>query len=161
MPVGRLDWGVYTPYGGAVDWGDSWPGKYELNHLKLRAIYIQPTISYKLTDNLSVGAGLVYNIGMVDLARSLPLVFTGRIFCNAKLTGTGTGIGYNVGAHYNFDNNVAISLSYRSKVVTKLKKGDAEFTVPDAVAASFPDTKFSAELPLPASLNLGLFGASK
>lgn len=148
--------GVYTPYGGAVDWGDSWPGKYELNHLKLRAIYIQPTISYKLTDNLSVGAGFVYNIGMVDLARSLPLFLTDGSSAHAKLTGTGTGIGYNVGAHYNFDNNVAISLSYRSKVVTKLKKGDAEFTVPDAVAASFPDTKFSAELPLPASLNLGL-----
>ncbi|MGE8243971.1 MAG: OmpP1/FadL family transporter, partial [Sphingobacterium sp.] len=147
--------GVYTPYGGAVDWGDSWPGKYELNHLKLRAIYIQPTISYKLTDNLSVGAGFVYNIGMVDLARSLPLFLPDGSSASAKLPGTGTGIGYNVGAHYNFDNNVAISLSYRSKVVTKLKKGDADFTVPDAVAASFPDTKFSAELPLPASLNLG------
>src|SRR5690606_23666360 len=42
--------GVYTPFGGSVDWGDQWPGRYELNHLQMRAIYIQPTLSFKLTE---------------------------------------------------------------------------------------------------------------
>jgi len=148
--------GVYTPFGGAVDWGDQWPGKYELNFLKMRAIYIQPTISFKINDNLGIGGGFIYNIGLVDLARSLPVSFADGSAGKAELSGTGKGTGFNVGAHYNFDNNVAISLSYRSKVVTRLKKGDAEFTVPDAVKANFPNTKFTAELPLPASLNLGI-----
>lgn len=148
--------GVYTPYGGGVDWGDEWPGRYELNHLSLRAIYIQPTLSFKLTENFSVGGGFVYNIGSVDLARSIPVFNSNGEAGAAKLKGTGTGTGYNVGVHYHLEDVIAISLSYRSKVVTQLKDGDAEFTVPSALASSFPKTTFDAELPLPSSFNVGL-----
>lgn len=148
--------GVYTPYGGGVDWGDQWPGRYELNHLSLRAIYIQPTLSFKLTDNFSFGGGFVYNIGSVDLARSIPVFNSNGDAGSAKLNGTGTGTGYNLGVYYHLEDVIAISLSYRSKVITKLKDGDAEFTVPSALAASFPKTTFDAELPLPSSFNVGI-----
>lgn len=148
--------GVYTPFGGGVDWGSDWPGKYELNHLSMRAIYIQPTLSFKLTDNFSLGGGFVYNIGMVDLSRSIPVFDGSGNAGHAELSGVGTGMGFNIGAHYHLENNVALSLSYRSKVVTKLKDGDAKFTVPAALAASFPTTTFDAELPLPASFNFGI-----
>lgn len=148
--------GVYTPFGGAVDWGKEWPGRFELNSLQLRAIYIQPTLSFKLTEQFSVGGGFVYNVGMVDLSRSLPVFFADGSTGQAELSGVGTGMGFNLGAHYHLDNEVAISLSYRSKVVTKLEGGDAEFHVPAALAGSFPNTTFDAELPLPASFNVGL-----
>lgn len=148
--------GVYTPFGGGVDWGQEWPGRYELNHLSMRAIYIQPTLSFKLTDNFSVGGGFVYNIGMVDLSRSIPVFDGSGQASRAELSGTGTGTGYNIGVHYNLEDKFALSLSYRSKVRTKLKDGDAKFTVPSALAASFPTTTFDAELPLPASFNVGI-----
>ncbi|MCY4778441.1 outer membrane protein transport protein [Sphingobacterium sp. UT-1RO-CII-1] len=148
--------GIYTPFGGSVNWGEEWPGKYELNHLQMRAIYIQPTISYKITENLGIGAGFVYNLGLVDLSRSLPVSGPDGKSGRAELSGTGTGTGFNVGAHYHVEDVFALSVSYRSKVNTKLKNGDAEFTVPDALASSFPNTTFNAELPLPASLNIGL-----
>lgn len=148
--------GVYTPFGGSVDWGTDWPGKYELNHLQMRAIYIQPTLSFKLTENFGIGGGFVYNVGLVDLSRSLPVSMTDGSSGQANLSGTGTGTGYNIGIHYHLENNVALSLSYRSKVITKLKDGDAEFSVPSSLAASFPNTTFNAELPLPASFNFGI-----
>jgi long-chain fatty acid transport protein len=148
--------GVYTPFGGAVDWGKEWPGRYELNSLQLRAIYIQPTVSFKLTEQFSLGGGFVYNIGLVDLSRSLPVFFADGSTGQAELSGVGTGMGFNVGVHYHLEDQIAISLSYRSKVVTKLKEGDAEFVVPASLAASFPNTTFDAELPLPASFNIGL-----
>ncbi|MFD1771901.1 OmpP1/FadL family transporter [Sphingobacterium suaedae] len=154
--------GVYTPFGGSVDWGDQWPGRYELNHLQMRAIYIQPTLSFKLTENFGIGGGFVYNVGLVDLSRSIPTAGADGQPGKAELSGVGTGMGFNVGVHYHLEDNVAISLSYRSKVVTKLKDGDAEFTVPPALAASFPNTTFDAELPLPSSFNIGLsFPASE
>ncbi|HLS95278.1 MAG TPA: outer membrane protein transport protein [Sphingobacterium sp.] len=148
--------GVYTPFGGSVDWGDQWPGRYELNHLQMRAIYIQPTLSFKLTENFGIGGGFVYNVGFVDLSRSIPAAGADGQPGRAELSGVGTGMGFNLGVHYHLEDNVAISLSYRSKVVTKLKDGDAEFTVPPALAASFPNTTFNAELPLPASFNFGI-----
>lgn len=148
--------GVYTPFGGAVDWGNEWPGRFELNHLSMRAIYIQPTLSFKLTENFGIGGGFVYNIGAVDLARSIPVFDQNGNAGRAELNGVGTGMGYNIGVHYNLEEDFSISLSYRSHVRTKLEDGDAEFTVPAALAASFPNTKFSAELPLPSSFNLGV-----
>lgn len=148
--------GVYTPFGGAVDWGIDWPGRFELNHLAMRAIYIQPTLSFKLTENFGIGGGFVYNLGSVDLSRSIPVFDQNGNAGRAELSGVGKGMGFNVGVHYNLEDDFAISLSYRSKVITKLEDGDAEFTVPTALASSFPNTKFSAELPLPGSFNIGL-----
>ncbi|MGE8290544.1 MAG: OmpP1/FadL family transporter [Sphingobacterium sp.] len=149
--------GVYTPYGGAVDWGKEWVGKFSLVSLALRAIYIQPTLSFKLTENFSVGGGFVYNIGTVDLENSIPVFYPDGRAGLATLKGTGTGTGYNVGIHYNLEDEFAISLSYRSKVVTKLKDGDAIFEVPAAVASNFPaGNTFNAELPLPSTFAVGM-----
>lgn len=149
--------GIYTPYGGAVDWGTEWTGKYSLVSLSLRAIYIQPTVSFKLTDNFSIGGGFVYNIGSVDLQSAIPVYFQDGTSGLAELKGTGTGTGYNVGVHYNLNEEFAISMSYRSKVLTKLKDGDAKFTVPEAAEGTFPrDSKFSAELPLPSTFAVGV-----
>ncbi len=148
--------GVYTPFGGSVDWGDQWPGRYELNHLQMRAIYIQPTLSFKLTENFGIGGGFVYNVGLVDLSRSIPLTSANGTAGRAELSGVGTGMGFNVGIHYNLEDDFAFSLSYRSQVITKLNDGDAQFTVPPALATSFPNTTFDAELPLPSSFNVGV-----
>lgn len=147
---------VYTPFGGGVDWGNDWPGRYELNSLSLRAIYIQPTVSFKLTDQFSVGGGFVYNIGSVDLSRTLPAFNPDGSPASAQLSGTGTGTGYNVGIHYNLEDQFALSISYRSKVITRLDNGDAVFNVPQTLAPNFPNTQFAAELPLPSSLNIGI-----
>lgn len=148
--------GIYTPFGGSVDWGDQWPGRYELNHLQMRAIYIQPTLSFKLTENFGIGGGFVYNVGFVDLSRSIPIASADGTAGRAELSGTGTGMGFNIGVHYHLEDEFAISMSYRSQVTTKLKDGDAEFTVPPALASSFPNTTFDAELPLPSSFNVGI-----
>lgn len=147
---------VYTPFGGSVDWGHDWPGRYELSHLSLRAIFIQPTLSFKLTDQFSVGGGFIYNIGSVDLGRSLPAFHPDGRPATANLKGNGSGTGYNVGIHYNLEDQFALSVSYRSKVITRLEDGDAMFDVPQTLSANFPNTKFSSELPLPSSLNVGL-----
>ena len=34
--------GMYTPFGGAVDWGKEWPGRFELNSLQLRRFIFNP-----------------------------------------------------------------------------------------------------------------------
>lgn len=149
--------GVYTPYGGAVDWGTEWAGRFSLVSLSLRAIYIQPTLSFKLTENFGIGGGFVYNIGSVDLESAIPVFFPDGKAGLATLKGTGSGTGYNVGVHYNLEDDFAISLSYRSKVVTKLKDGDAIFDVPETVRGSFPEgTTFKSELPLPSTFALGI-----
>ncbi|MGO1521321.1 MAG: OmpP1/FadL family transporter [Sphingobacterium sp.] len=148
--------GIYTPFGGAVDWGQQWPGRYSLTDLSMRAIYVQPTLSVKLTEEFSIGGGFVYNIGLVEMGRALPVFYPDGSAGQATLKGTGTGMGYNIGIHYNLADQFALSLSYRSKVNTKLEGGDAVFDVPTGLASNFPNGKFDADLPLPATFNIGL-----
>lgn len=153
----KLGLGVYTPFGGLVDWGNTWSGKYTLSSLNLKSIYIQPTISYRFTDRLGIGVGFVYNYSEVDLQRMLPISFSDGQDAHAQLKGSGRGYGWNAGVYYRIPNLMAISLVHHSKVNTKLTDGDAVFTVPTSVEASFPEgNTFSAQLPLPSTTTLGL-----
>lgn len=63
--------GFYTPYGSAMNWGDNWSGAHLVQEINLSAYTIQPTVSYKICDRLSIGAGLMVAWGKFDLSRSL------------------------------------------------------------------------------------------
>ncbi|GGH22638.1 aromatic hydrocarbon degradation protein [Mucilaginibacter phyllosphaerae] len=148
--------GVYTPFGGLTDWGNNWQGKYSLESLDLKAIYIQPTISYKLTDFLSIGGGFVYNHGIVNLTRAIPLADANGADGQAQLKGSGHGYGWNAGVFIKASKDFTIGLNYRSKVNTTIKDGDALFTVPNSVKANFPQPNtFTASLPLPSTSSIG------
>ncbi|KQR70629.1 OmpP1/FadL family transporter [Pedobacter sp. Leaf176] len=153
----KLGLGVYTPFGGLVDWGDNWSGKYALTSLNLKAIYVQPTLSVKITDQIGIGAGFVYNHGDVNLQRALPVNYPDGRSGKATLDGTGKGYGWNAGIYIKTLSNVTFAIVHKSKVVTKLEAGSAEFDVPNSLRTSFPSgNTFNAELPLPATTSLGI-----
>lgn len=153
----KLGLGVYTPFGGLVDWGNSWSGKYALVSLDLKTIFIQPTFSFRLTEKLGIGIGFVYNSGQVNLQRALPLNFSDGTDAHAQLKGSGKGYGWNGGLYYSIPDLMSISLVHHSKVVTKLDNGKAIFTVPASMNSSFPSgNTFNAQLPLPSITTLGL-----
>jgi long-chain fatty acid transport protein len=146
--------GIYTPYGGLTDWGTNWQGKYALESLNLKAIYFQPTVSIKLADFLSIGAGFVYDYGSVDLTRGIPVSASAQ----AELKGSGNGTGYNLGLFFKTEDNATIGLNYRSKVKTTINNGDAIFTsVPASLQTQFPaGDQFSAAISLPATTTFGI-----
>src|SRR5690554_4645408 len=153
----KIGLGIYTPFGGLTEWDKSWSGKYTLLSVDLKAIYFQPTFSYRITDNLGIGVGLIYNYGDVDLQQALPFVLSDGSDANAHLTGTGKGYGWNAGIYYKMQNGVSLALVHHSKVVTKLRDGDAVFNVTDAFKQFFPDgNTFDSEIPLPSTTTLGI-----
>ncbi|WP_418983649.1 OmpP1/FadL family transporter [Alistipes sp.] len=70
--------GFYTPYGSAMNWGDNWSGSHLVQQINLKAYTFQPTLSFKIFDNLSIGAGLMISWGNFDLSRSLLSATTRR-----------------------------------------------------------------------------------
>lgn len=150
----RFGLGVYTPFGGAMHWKENWTGKYTVTSLDLQAIYFQPTLSYKITDQIGIGAGLVYSHGKVDLRRALPLTLNNGESGTAKLEGNTSDFGWNAGIYIETLSGMTIGITHRSQVTAKVKDGDATFVVPEALMSSFP-TKFTAELPLPATSTIG------
>jgi long-chain fatty acid transport protein len=158
----KLGIGAYVPFGGLVNWGENWSGKYSLTSLDLKAIFVQPTLSVKITDHIGIGAGFVYNHGSVNLQRAVPIAKSDGSESKATLKGAGEGYGWNAGLYIKTLSNITIGITHRSKVVTKLNVGDAISDVPTSLASTFPK-KFNAELPLPATttLGFGFFPTSK
>lgn len=149
--------GVYTPFGGLTDWGNNWAGKYAVESLDLKAIFFQPTVSVKLGQHFGIGAGFVYAHGIVDLTRGIPLSSSTGADGQAELKGNGHGYGWNAGLFYDSHAGFTAGVSYRSKVQTTIKSGDAMFTVPGSVQANFPQPNtFYASIPLAATTSFGL-----
>ncbi|WP_316813658.1 OmpP1/FadL family transporter [Pedobacter heparinus] len=155
-PEGRLRFGIgaYTPFGGAMHWNEDWTGKYTLTSLDLRAIYIQPTVSFKITDNIGIGAGLVYALGHVDLKRALPYTSNGQQ-TTAQLKGDSKDFGWNAGIFIKTISGVSVGITHRSQVTAKVEDGAANFfNAPASVQPLLPG-KFNASLPLPATSTIG------
>ncbi|MFT4061741.1 MAG: outer membrane protein transport protein [Edaphocola sp.] len=153
----RLGVGVaaYTPFGSSINWGDDWTGRYIIQSISLQSIFIQPTVSYAVNDNISVGAGFVYGFGSVDITKAIPVQDATGADGQAKLKGNAHGMGFNVGIQVKATDDLRFGVSYRSGVTMKVNNGDAAFTVPASVSAQFPATTFKTELPLPGILTVG------
>jgi long-chain fatty acid transport protein len=148
--------GVYTPFGSSVRWGEEWIGKYGLNELSFSAIFVQPTLSYKLGKKVGIGAGFIYSFGNVNLQRSIPVQDLQGKDGHAELDGGASGIGFNAGLYFKPSDKFSVGITYRSKIDMDVKDGDATFQVASSVASRFPNTKFESSLPLPANITLGL-----
>jgi len=148
--------GAYTPFGSTITWGQEWQGRYLLDQIRLTAIYTQATASYKLTDKLSIGAGIVAMFGSVELQRVLPVTSDlDPTLINLK-GNSKTGFGYNVGLYWEISEKWQLGASYRSKIDAELEAGDVTFeNVPSSLAVLFQPNKFSATLPLPSQISLG------
>ena len=153
---------VYTPFGSTIDWEDGWTGRFALTRLELATVYIQPTLSYKLSDQFGIGAGFVYGIGNVNLQRDMPLVDEQGNYGHATLEGKARGCGFNAGLYYQPSADFSIGLNYRSEIKMKVEDGDATFELPGSMQSAFPSGNFSSSLPLPKVISLGFgYNASK
>lgn len=153
---------VYTPYGSEVAWNQDWQGAHLVNKIDLKSFYVQPTISLKVNEYFSVGGGPIYVNGSVEFNRNL---FRGDNITDANgnrpdvtLDAKGiSGWGYNVGFMFNPTNKMRLGVNYRSKIVMEARDGDATFhDVPAFLQQTLTNTKFNADLPLPAELTAGL-----
>lgn len=149
--------GVYTPFGNGLRWDDDWAGRYLIQEIKLQSVFIQPTVSHRISDAVSVGAGIIYARGNVNMRRALPIQNTEGLDGAASLEGSGSGWGFNLGLQWEVSERVQLGISYRSQVNMKVDRGYASFSnLPSAVTDSFPYTPFSTQLPLPQVVSVGV-----
>jgi len=151
--------GIYTPFGSGIKWDNDWTGRYVTTSSNLEAIYFQPTASYKINDIFSVGAGLIYAYGNVDVQSAIPVQSQqGGTYPASELSGNANGFGYNIGLHAKPLKWLQLGLTYRSSVEMKVSNGNASFTdIPASIADMFPaGTKFNTSLPLPQVISFGV-----
>ena len=147
---------VNTPYGNSLAWEEGWVGRFLIQEITMRAITIQPTLSYRITPALSVGAGFVIANGSVDLTRKLP-VQDDSSEGELNINGSTTNYGFNAGILFVPIDGLNIGLSYRSRIQMELTDARADFSVPMSLESNFPaENRVSTSLPLPSNLDLGL-----
>lgn len=150
---------VYSPYGSAVEWQQDWPGSHLVNNIDLKAIFFQPTVSYKITDKISIGAGLIYVNGGVTFNRNVSRNMVDENGNRSDVTVDASGVsawGYNLGVTAKLDDYVTFGVNYRSQIDMKVEGGEATFNdMPGFLSGTYQNVKFNATMPLPAELTVG------
>jgi long-chain fatty acid transport protein len=151
---------VYSPYGSAVEWDQDWQGSHLVNNIDLEAIYIQPTIAIKINDKLSIGGGPIFVTGGVNFNRNLTRSLTNEEGQRSDVTIDAQNVtawGWDASFMFNPLESVRIGVNYRSEITMEARNGDATFhDLPAFAQATYQNTKFNADLPLPAELTAGL-----
>jgi len=141
--------GVYVPYGTKLsyDWG--WSGRYALTNVKLDAVNINPSVSFKLNEQHSFGFGLDLEymkakLGQgVDVPGSIAALSASPAAAqlikaimaaggnpaalatvkdgHGSMDGKDWGYGFNIGYLFQLDQNTRFGLAYRSAISHHLK----------------------------------------
>lgn len=146
--------GVTTPFGNTLNWGNDWDGRFLVQEISLKAIYVQPTLSYKLTDGISIGAGFVAAYGDVSLKKAINFEDAAGEG-QAHLTGSTIAYGYNAGVFVQATSDLSVGVSFRSTVNMTMDEGEATFRAPASLSGQLINTAFQSEMPMPGSLTLG------
>jgi len=49
--------GVFTPFGLSTDWPEDWDGRFQVTHVSVQAVTVNPTMAWNPLRWLAVGAG--------------------------------------------------------------------------------------------------------
>lgn len=114
--------GVYVPFGLITDYESGFAGRYYGDRSEVRVITLQPTVSYRINDQLSVGFGPTINRidGELTSAVLNPLS-PGRNDGKVKVKGDDTALGFTAGVLFELDPRTRFGLTYHSKVDYTLK----------------------------------------
>lgn len=155
-PAIKVGVGVSVPFGLKTEYDDKWLGRFQANKSELKTININPSIAFKVNDQLSLGLGVSAMRAEAALTRSVNFGLAGEGDVNVE--GDDWGFGFNLGAIYQATTDTRIGVAYRSKVKQKLE-GDATFSrpvlIPNAGAAA--DGNVSASIDLPETFSASVF----
>lgn len=145
--------GVYVPFGLITDYESGFEGRYFGDYSEVRVITIQPTVSYRFNEKLSVGFGPTINRIDGQLESAVPPI-AGTTDSRVKIKGDDTALGFNVGALYEFSPRTRAGITYHSSVDYKLE-GDTQISGNDlALGSAIPGLSINAYGEYDASLDL-------
>jgi long-chain fatty acid transport protein len=126
----RFGLGITSPFASNTDYQDDFVGRFSGLETNIETININPSLSYKINDLISVGFGLSYQKFDVTLSGAVsPAVANSRL----TIEGDSAQVAYNFGAMFSFADKSHLGISYRSKTDHDIK-GTATFS--DLTAAT-------------------------
>jgi len=134
-----------VPFGLKTEYDAGWRGQFTALKSEIKTVNLNPSIAYKISDMVSIGAGFSYQRIEAELTNNAgaPGIST--------LTADDDGYGYNLGLMIQASPTTRIGASYRSKIKYELE-GDVTFSV-----AAAANSGIKADLEVPDSFSVSLF----
>ena len=138
----RFGLSIVAPGGLSKRWDEAIP-KASAEEFSLKVIEVNPTASYKFSDEFAIGFGLrgVYSEGVVKSTAA----------ASRDLTGDSIDFGYNLAMTYKPAKDMTLAATYRSKIDLTVE-GNADLY--SGAVKVFDNIGASVTVPLPASLAL-------
>ncbi len=114
--------GVYAPYGLSTTYNEDWFGRTHALKSYIGVMDIAPALSYKVTDQFTIGGSVFAEQADAKLTNDLPQrIDPLPLGGHSKVEGDDWAYGYTLGVMYEPMENTRIGVSYRSKVSHHLK----------------------------------------
>lgn len=141
--------------GTATRWSKHSVVRYESVDCEISVVEFAPSISWKLLDNLSIGASLIVQYADVEMTRAVPTI--PGVFQDGwlKLKGDSWALGYQLGVTYQPFEKTRLGLSYRSRMTQELEQDGRMTKMPSMIGNRRGDA--DADLDLPAVVNFGIW----
>ena len=147
-PDVSLGVGVNAPFGLKTEYDPTWKGRTQAIKSELKTINLNPSIAWKASETLSLGAGVSIQYAEATLSNSA----NGAGIATIKADDSYSW-GYNLGLLWQPTSATRVGVAYRSQVKHKLE-GDVSFSI-----AAIANGPISADATLPDSASLSLFHA--
>ncbi len=167
-PQMRVGLGIGAPFGLQTEYDATWVGRYQGIKSRLETINLNPSISYRVNDTVSLGAGVNYQRIRGELssmtnysaaafaAGALALVGTNKEGLTT-LTGSDSAWGYNFGALINISPKTRVGVAYRSRIKYNLGGTVTFANRPAALAAALPDQAVTLAISTPDTFSISAF----
>jgi long-chain fatty acid transport protein len=156
--------GIYFPFGLSNEWDKNYDGRYIGTSGEMFTVNINPAVSYRVTDRLSLAVGLDFHYLDTELKANInqglliDATLNGLADVRQKFTGDGWGAGYNLGVLFKATDRISIGAAYRSQVDIDIE-GDMSLSgVGDDPMLQFLFQEGNAEsdIELPAQFTVGV-----
>lgn len=159
-PALKIGFGVNAPFGLQTNYDAGWIGRFQAVKSKIQAINLNPSISYQVSDHVSLGAGLNYQrisgelTSMINYsAAAASFGVLGLVGLNNEglvtISGSDSAWGYNLGTLIEVTPQTRVGLSYRSTLNYTLKGTVLFANRPIELLASIPDGNVSLPITMP------------
>jgi long-chain fatty acid transport protein len=167
-PDWRLGFSVTTPFAERVSYPEDFVGRYQSLVSSITDINVGIVASYKVNQHLSIGGGPNFDYLQARLTQNLNIPVLSALTGQnpvVNVQGNSLGVGYNLGALYQFDDATRIGLDYHSRIRHNIT-GSQMISIPGIYSTYSPaavallgaaDSGARTSITLPDSVGLGIY----
>jgi len=165
--------GLFFPFGLSTAWDGSYEGRYIGTSGDITTLNLNPAISYRLTDKISIAAGVsllyidailkkdinqtvAYALVNAQSGGALPPLSAPLEDIGQEFKGDGWGYGFNLGALFKATDNVSVGATYRSHIDADIEGKSTFSHVEPLLSSAITDTDGEADFRLPAQATVGV-----